>query len=309
MADKHARPQLGQVTDLHVHESGTPGSPAIVFLHGVGNSGGMWTSHMAGLTGYHCLAPDLPGFGGSNRVPWRSRIATAELVADLIAHRVPARRAHVVGLSLGGSVAHTLLATRPELLDRVVIDGCGVLPWRGTGLLKLAVAAVSPFLHTRPVIAAVGRAARLDDAARADLRAASPRAFRHGFADANDTVISHAEIAADCPTLLVAGEAETRPPVRASNAAMAALMPDAEARYVPGVGHGWIGRRPDLHLRMTAAWLEGHDLPSELRRETAPWDASAVTRLLDGQDSGADLDTGGDRARPPDRGAARSGET
>lgn len=44
-------------------------------------------------------------------------------------------------------MAHTLLATRPELLDRVVIDGCGVLPWRGTGLLKLAVAAVSPFLH------------------------------------------------------------------------------------------------------------------------------------------------------------------
>ena len=150
MADKHARPQLGQVTDLHVHESGTPGSSAIVFLHGVGNSGGMWASHMARLTGCHCLAPDLPGFGRSNRVPWRSRIHTAELVADLIEHRVPARRAHVVGLSLGGSVTHTLLARRPELLDRVVIDGCGALPWRGTGLLKLAVAAVSPLLHTRP---------------------------------------------------------------------------------------------------------------------------------------------------------------
>ena len=100
MADEHAGPQVGQVTDLHVAESGTPGSPAIVLLHGVGNSGGMWASHMAELTGYHCLAPDLPGFGGSNRVPWRSRIATTDLVAELIERRVPARRAHVVGLSL-----------------------------------------------------------------------------------------------------------------------------------------------------------------------------------------------------------------
>lgn len=306
MADEQARrAQLGQVTDLYVRESGTPGSPAIVFLHGVGNSGGMWTAHMAGLTGYHCLAPDLPGFGRSNRVPWRSRIDTTELVADLIEHRVPAGRAYVVGLSLGGSVAHTLLARRPALLDRVVIDGCGVLPWWGTGLLELAVAAVSPFLHTRPVIAAVGRAARLDDAARADLRAASPRAFRRGFADANDTVISRVEIAADCPTLLVAGEAETRPPVRASNAALAALMPTAEARYVPGVGHGWIGKRPDLHLRMTAAWIEGHDLPPELRRETTPWDASTVTRLLDGHSSDAHVGTGDDHAPRPTRGEAR----
>ena len=69
MADEHARPQLGRVTGLHVAESGTPGSPAIVFLHGVGNSGGMWASHMTDFTGYHCLAPDLPRFDRSDRVP------------------------------------------------------------------------------------------------------------------------------------------------------------------------------------------------------------------------------------------------
>jgi pimeloyl-ACP methyl ester carboxylesterase len=213
------------VGGLYVRESGTPGSPAIVFLHGVGTSGGMWTWHMARLVGYHCVAPDLPGFGRSSRLPWISRSDAADRVAALIETRVPSRRAHVVGLSLGGSVAHTLLGRRAELLDRVVIDGCGALPWWGTTLLKLAVAAVSPVLHTRPVIAAIGGALALDDATRADLRAASPRAFRRGFADANDTTISREELAAACPTLLVAGERETRPPVRASNAALAALMP------------------------------------------------------------------------------------
>jgi pimeloyl-ACP methyl ester carboxylesterase len=117
------------VTDLHVHESGTPGSPAIVFLHGVGNSGGMWASHRAGLTGYHCLAPDLPGFGRSNRVPWRSRIHTAELVADLIAHRVPARRAHVVGgwRGPGGAVARRAPFTSPIFTNPAlfIVGGLG----------------------------------------------------------------------------------------------------------------------------------------------------------------------------------------
>lgn len=228
----------------------------------------------------------MPGAGPSwvwrsNRLPWRSRIDTADQIGELIETRTPSRRAHVVGLSLGGSVAHTLLARRPDLLDRVVIDGCAVLPWWGIGLIKLGVAAVVLFLHTRPVVGAIGRAWKLDEETRADLRAASPRAFRRGFADANDTRISREEVTAQCPTLLVAGEREMKPPVRASNAALAALMPNAEARFAPRLGHGWVGKEPGLHLRMVEAWLTGQEIPSELVPETTPWDASTVDRLLD----------------------------
>src|SRR5215217_9573291 len=81
-----------------------------------GASGGMWDQHMGRLAGYHCLAPDLPGHGRSNHLPWSSLEDTTQQVVGLIEGRIPARRAHVVGLSLGGVVAHTLLAQRPELL-------------------------------------------------------------------------------------------------------------------------------------------------------------------------------------------------
>jgi len=147
-------------TQLYVHESGTPGSAAIVFLHGDAATGGMWDQHIERLVGYHCLAPDLPGHGRSNYLPWTSLDDTAQQVAALIQDRIPARRAHLVGLSLGGAVAHTLLAHRPELLDRVVIDGCGlvdVLPARGVGLWKLGFAVVSPFIHRGPVIGLFAR--------------------------------------------------------------------------------------------------------------------------------------------------------
>jgi pimeloyl-ACP methyl ester carboxylesterase len=48
-----------------------------VFLHPTAANGGMWEQHMGRLAGYHCLAPDLPGHGRSNQLPWTSLDDTA----------------------------------------------------------------------------------------------------------------------------------------------------------------------------------------------------------------------------------------
>ena len=274
-------------TQLYVHESGTPGSAAIVFLHGDAATGGMWDQHIERLVGYHCPAPDLPGHGRSNHLRWASLDGAAQQVAALIQDRIPARRAHLVGLSLGGAVAHTLLAHRPELLDRVVIDGCGlvdVLPARGVGLWKLGFAVVSPFIHRGPVIALFARMVGVAPADReqfaADLRAVSRAAFRRAFAEGNDVRLSRQELRAPCPTLLVAGEREQRA-IRAANAALAALMPRAEARFAPGRAHAWLAVDPELHVRMVQAWITGQQLPAELAAEITEWPALRVQRLLD----------------------------
>lgn len=262
---------------IHVEESGTPGSPAVVFLHGAGASGRMWHEHMARLQGsFHCLAPDLPGFGRSNHLPSASRTETADLVAELIETRVPGCRAHLVGLSWGGGVAHTLLERRADLVNRAVIDGAGLLPWWGNMPFLAAITAVTPFLHTRPMIALFGGFIGMDDEGRADLRASSRRAFRRAFVDGFHVKPSPTEMAAPCPTLLVAGEAERA--VRPSNAAQASLMPHALAVYAPGGRHGWLGRQTDLHVRMVEAWLTGQDLPAALVPE--PPAPAAVERLL-----------------------------
>jgi pimeloyl-ACP methyl ester carboxylesterase len=270
-------------TAVYVRESGEPGSPAIVFLQGVGASGGMWEEHMRRLASHHCLAPDLPGHGRSGRVPWTSLVDTAEQVAGLIESRIPSRRAHVVGLSLGGAVAHTLLARHPELLDRVVIDGCGALPAWWVGLTKLGVGVVSPFVHRQPVIHVIARVVGIApsgiDRFSTDLRAASPKAFRRAFAEANSIRISPEEVSASNPTLFVAGEREPTI-VRASNAALAALMPNALARFAPGRGHGWLAVDPELHYRMVEAWIEGQELPAELPAETTSWPRAKVARLV-----------------------------
>jgi pimeloyl-ACP methyl ester carboxylesterase len=183
---------------MYVEESGTPGSPAIVFVHGMGQNGRVWRKHMARLSGFHCLAPDLPGFGRSNRLQPASLTETANLVANLIETRVPARRAHLVGISWGAVVIHSLLIRHPDVADKAIVDGAALFwPRVGGPLMLVVISAVSPFLHTRPVMALFHD---LMDAE--DLRASSRRAFRRVFAE---SLHPRAAIGAPNPSLLVAG--------------------------------------------------------------------------------------------------------
>ena len=109
---------------MYVEESGAPGSPAIVFIHGAGQSGREWRGHMARLTSFHCLAPDLPGFGRSNHLPPASNERIADLIAELIETRVPARRAQRRRHLLGGHASSTPCCDRhPDRVERAVIDG------------------------------------------------------------------------------------------------------------------------------------------------------------------------------------------
>lgn len=264
--------------EVYVHESGAPGRPAIVFVHGGGPSGRMWGGHLERLAArFHCLAPDLPGFGRSNRLQPLSLSQTADLVATLIEARVPARRAHVVGLSYGGSVVIGLLERHPDRVDRAVVDGAAVLPvWGGWGdrLVQLGAIAISPIVATglvRSFLCRVG----LGELGEM-LRGAAPAAFRRAYLEGFTAPITNAVLEAPCPTLFVAGEKEGT--VRASNAALAALMPHATAWYVPGLSHAWFGWRHDLHVRMVEAWLGGEPLPTELVPE--PPSPSAVDRVL-----------------------------
>jgi pimeloyl-ACP methyl ester carboxylesterase len=234
----------------------------------------MWANLMAGLPAYHCLAPDLPGHGRSKAIAWQSRAESTRLVAELIEERASGGKAHVVGLSLGGSIALELLATRADLLDHVIVDGCGTLRSPLAGPMKIGVSVISPFLRFAPVASLIGRTFGvtpgdgLDDFV-AQMQAVDARSFRRAFADANDTRLTSRLLSAPCPTLLVAGERELKH-VRASNRLLGERMPHAEARMMPGASHGWgPAQFPDVHLRMVEAWIAGGPLPAELLVETA----------------------------------------
>jgi pimeloyl-ACP methyl ester carboxylesterase/putative sterol carrier protein len=97
---------------------GTP----IVLLHGLGATNSSMLPTMWDLARDHrVLAPDLPGFGESDK-PLRSYHATffARWLKDFL-RKTDVERAHLVGNSMGGRIAIEAGLRFPERVDRLVL--------------------------------------------------------------------------------------------------------------------------------------------------------------------------------------------
>jgi pimeloyl-ACP methyl ester carboxylesterase len=101
-------------------EAGT--GPAVVLLHGLGATNASMLPTLWDLAQDHrVIAPDLPGFGESQK-PVRSYNAAfyARWLHDLL-RRLGVERTHVVGNSMGGRVAIEAGIRHPEQVDRLVL--------------------------------------------------------------------------------------------------------------------------------------------------------------------------------------------
>jgi len=253
---------------MHINEEGSTKAPTIVFLHGNAATGNTWNKHIEQLSeNYHCLVPDYPGFGKSNRIKWVSLDDTTQRVIQLIKERSSDGRAHLVGLSLGGSIVINLLGKAPELIDHAIIDGTGVLSFRSTPLLTAGFFLVQPFMKTNYFIRSIARRLNISKDVypqfRDDFRAMSPRAFRRSFYEGMELEPPPGIERVTCRTLFVAGSLEFSR-FHESNRRMCRVMPNAECRVAPGMGHSWLYQDPDLHIRMVRAWLSDEELPGEL---------------------------------------------
>ena len=108
---------------LRVTEAGD--GPPVVFIHGMFADHRSWSAVMSDLSGdFRVVAPDLPGFGTSEKPPERrfpyGVDAFTEAIADLFGG-LRLGRAAVVGHELGGATAITLAAQHPELVSRLVL--------------------------------------------------------------------------------------------------------------------------------------------------------------------------------------------
>ncbi|MEH7483404.1 alpha/beta hydrolase [Neobacillus drentensis] len=123
--------------ETFVNRSGEGNSEFILFLHGSGPGVFAWANWRYALNAcgetYDCIAPDLLGFGQSghpeslpkNRQGWMD-LWVNQLIELL--DRYGIQKAHVVGNSLGCSIALELLLEYPERFGRVVLMGPGGTP-------------------------------------------------------------------------------------------------------------------------------------------------------------------------------------
>jgi pimeloyl-ACP methyl ester carboxylesterase len=254
---------------LHVDETGTLGAPSIVFLHGVGTSGWMWWRQTAAFSDYHCLNVDLPGHGKSNAVRWVSFADAADQVAAIIRERATEGRAHVVGLSLGGHVALLLLERHAALVERALVSGVTAAPMPNRRLLKPQVWMMSAVRKSRWLLNMQARALGLPPEQQAafidNYLAMSMSTYEQIAAEAAYSSVAPALAQVHTPTLLIAGSRETAI-IRDAVRVIAALMPNAQGRLAPNVGHGWNVEAPEMFNGTMRAWVMGGRLPEVLRQ-------------------------------------------
>ena len=148
------------------------GAPVVLLSHAAPGDGSFDPDPaVTAAHGVRLVAPDRPGYGGSDPVG-ADEFASIDLAADDAAALLdellaPGGTAGVVGWSAGGRVALALAARRPELVDRVAVLGSPARTSRCRGSGRV------PARHRRVARGPGGRRARgLTPAFDADARPA-----------------------------------------------------------------------------------------------------------------------------------------
>lgn len=109
---------------LRTVEAGEPGAPLVVLAHGFPELAYSWRHQIPALAaaGYHVLAPDQRGYGGSSRPDDIAAYNIAELSADVMGllDDVGAERAVLIGHDWGAPVAWNSAQLHPNRVAAVV---------------------------------------------------------------------------------------------------------------------------------------------------------------------------------------------
>jgi pimeloyl-ACP methyl ester carboxylesterase len=251
---------------LYVCEAGPADAPALVFLHGLWLSSAMWQPQIEQLShDYHCLAPDLPEHGQSTDIGLLTLENTSRVVAHLIRERTPHGRAHVVGLSLGGLAALGLLRDVPEVIDHLLVSGCGTAARLGPAIAAGSLLG-KPLLHLlkpAPLLSLALRQSKIPQpylgVLQEDVRQLQPEAILHFAAEFVNMQVPQ-QVKAQI--LVTVGQKEDFLMKRAARR-LGRTLP-AQVVMVPSVGHIWNLEAPDLFIETVRAWMTDQPLPQEL---------------------------------------------
>jgi len=92
------------------HGSGPP----VIFLHGIGGGAASFEHQLSSLSGYQCIAINLPGYGNSVAAPWPPSFASLSASLTNFIEAKGSGPVHLVGQSIGGMLALEHAVRRPD---------------------------------------------------------------------------------------------------------------------------------------------------------------------------------------------------
>ncbi len=250
---------------LHVYEAGATDAPPMFLIHGLADEADTWRHLVPPLsTQYRVIAPDLPGFGRSEKPDRPYTVPFFQDVLLQLLDTLEVQRAVLVGHSLGAVIAHALALSRRERIERLIlIDGSLVARSQKVDLATMLflIPGLGEWLYNR--LRRDPRAAyrtlepyysRLDDLPKADREFLFQRVNERVWSDGQRRAFLSAfrnlarwipgqqrnlpsRLATlDVPTLVLWGEADRMMPVENGHA-LVELQSAARLVVVPGAGH------------------------------------------------------------------------
>jgi len=260
---------------IHVRLGGH--GPAVVLLHGFGDTGDMWAALAADLERDHAVVvPDLRGMGLSSHPAggYDKRTQAADIRSVLT--RLGLDRAAIVGHDIGTMVAYAYAVRYPDKTEKLVVMDApvpGIPPWEevvrspllwhfdlGGADMERLVAGRERIYLDRFWNDFAGDPSKIDEATRAHYAAlyARPGAMRSAFAqfrsirqDAEDNKASMAT-KLTMPVLAVGGE-------KSFGATEAAVMRNAAVKVtelvIANSGHWLMEEQPEATVAAIRAFL------------------------------------------------------
>lgn len=262
---------VGPLT-LTISEAGRGGRPFLL-VHGFTGARSDFTEWLPALAdaGWHAVVADNRGHGDSDKPPSEDDYDFHIFAADklALADALGWDRFVLLGHSMGGMIAQTLVLDAPERVDALILmdthHGQLAMP---DDLLELAVtvaragdmetiaqvsAADSPLASDAHRRVAAERPGYVEEG-MAKTRASSPAMYARmitRITEPHDRLASLARIT--CPTLVIVGEQDA--PFLEASHAMAATIPGARLAVLPDAGHSPQFEAPDAWWAAVSGFL------------------------------------------------------
>ena len=111
---------------IHYQEAGDEEAPPMILIHGFISSNLVWNEVLLPLakSGFRVIAPDLPGYGYSDKPADGRYTIDSQAYAVLgLMDRLGIKKATIVGASYGGAVAATMALDYPDRVASLVLVG------------------------------------------------------------------------------------------------------------------------------------------------------------------------------------------
>ncbi len=251
---------------IHYLDPNPSGEPAVLLLHGLGAMGESWKLQFPPLkeAGMRPVAPDARGFGESSYPGGELSIEVfARDMAELL-EMLGVAPAHVVGISMGGTIALQLALDRPDLVRRLVlVNTFANLQPKGVGgrlyfLVRMALTYTVGVPTQAKMVAKKLFPKPEQEQLRQDLISqivrADPKAYRAALRALSrfDVVSRLPEL--HVPTLVITGSEDTTVPLE-NQRVLAERIPGARHNTIRGAGHAVIADSPEAFNEALMSFL------------------------------------------------------